>query len=90
MVVVVALLRDLLLDEIRSQKTRRAGAARGYIILSSCGHGPSELFEGEELCADFSTVSRVMSGLKGRVEADTAVGDGWKNRASVWMLRCPS
>lgn len=39
MIVVVALLRDLLLDEISSQRTRRLGAARGYIILSSRGHG---------------------------------------------------
>lgn len=45
MVVIVALLRDLLLDEIRSQRTRRLGAIRGYIILSSWGHS-SECMKG--------------------------------------------
>lgn len=39
MIVVVALLRDLLFDEIRSKKAGRVGAARGYIILSRLGHG---------------------------------------------------
>lgn len=41
MIVVVALLRDLLLDEISSQRAGRFGASRGYIILSSWGHGLS-------------------------------------------------
>lgn len=39
MIVVVALSRDLLLNEISGQRTGRAGAAGGYIILSSRGHG---------------------------------------------------
>ena len=38
-VVVVALFRDLLLDEVFSQRTGRLGATRGYIIVSGRGHG---------------------------------------------------
>lgn len=40
-IVIVALFRDLLLDEIRSQRTGRLGAGVGYIIVCSRGHGHS-------------------------------------------------
>jgi hypothetical protein len=38
-VVVVALFRDLLLDEVSGQRTGRLGAAGGYIIVAGRGHG---------------------------------------------------
>lgn len=43
MIIVVALFRDLLLKEIRSQRTWGCRATGGYIILSSRGHSLSRI-----------------------------------------------
>lgn len=60
MIVIVALFRDLLLREIRSQRSRRLGAIGANIVLS----GRHREYEG--YC--FSTVPRVMSGLRAELK----------------------
>lgn len=43
MIIIVALFRDLLLKEIRSQRTWGCRATGGYIILSSREHSLAEI-----------------------------------------------
>jgi hypothetical protein len=74
-IVVVALLRDLLLEEIRSQRTRRIRAIGGYIILSSGDHSQGDSrYEGSSrgLAPALLHSSTGDVGAEGRA----AVGDG--------------
>lgn len=68
MIIIVALFRDLLLNEICSQRTRRVGASGGYIILSSRGHRDGSFGMKEVLVLCFSTVPRVMSGQRAELK----------------------
>lgn len=67
MIITVGLSRDLLLNEICSQRTRRVGASGGYIILSSSGHRGGR-FGMKEVLLHSSTGD---VGAEGRAEADT-------------------
>jgi hypothetical protein len=73
MIIIIALLLDLLLEEIRVERTWGSRASRAYMNVLSRGHvhddtGLEGLFQGYyPIC--FSTVPRVMSGLRNETAA---------------------